>query len=411
MAILILNQRRRAFAPYLSWLEDLDEEVYLYTSPAYGETTEPYALVQVFDNWVTNDRVEIDALRLYEDHPYRLIIALDESDLIRAARLRDRLHLPGQRLDSATAYRDKAVMKSLVRQSVLCPAFRRLDSPLHLYDFVLEHGLPVVVKPVDGMGSMNTEIIWTPEQLNEVWERGLGSGLMVEAYVEGEMYEIDGLMMGQEIRFASVGRYSCQPLEILGKECFVELLSPADPIFQRLVQEVQRVIEALPSPGISTFHCELFHTREDELVLCEIASRTAGGRISESVSAMYGVNLNWEWVRAQCGLPLTLPTSSPPRVAGVYLMPKRPGTVKKLPEALPFDWVTEYVPRVKTGELLDAAHSSVDAVMTVIIVGENSASLQARLSELLRYLEHEVQILPAYKEDTINETPVISRKQ
>lgn len=33
MAVLILNQRRRAFAPYLTWLEDLDEEVYLYTSP------------------------------------------------------------------------------------------------------------------------------------------------------------------------------------------------------------------------------------------------------------------------------------------------------------------------------------------------------------------------------------------
>lgn len=410
MAILILNQRRRAFAPYLTWLEDLEEEVYLYTSSAYGETTEPYAMIQVFNHWTTNDRVEIDALKLYEEHPYRLIIALDESDLIRAARLRERLDLPGQRLESAMAYRDKALMKSLVSQSVLCPAFRRLDSPLHLYDFVQEHGLPVVVKPVDGMGSMNTEIIWTPEQLNEVWERGLGAGLMVEAYIEGEMYEIDGLMMGQEIRFASAGRYSCQPLEILGKECFVELLSSADPIFQRLVQEVQRVIEALPSPGISTFHCELFHTREDELVLCEIASRTAGGRISESVSAMYGVNLNREWVRAQCGLPLTLPTSSPPRVAGVYLMPKRPGTVKNIPDTLPFDWVTEYVPRVKAGELLDAAHSSVDAVMTVIIVGGDSVSLQARLSQLLQYLEREVQILPALKEVAWSEASVIGRK-
>ncbi|WP_339223052.1 hypothetical protein [Paenibacillus sp. FSL H8-0332] len=410
MAVLILNQRRRAFAPYLSWLEDLDEEVYLYTSPAYGETTEPYALVQVFDNWVTNDRVEIDALRLYEDHPYRLIIALDESDLIRAARLRDRLHLPGQRLDSATAYRDKAVMKSLVRQSVLCPAFRRLDSPLHLYDFVLEHGLPVVVKPVDGMGSMNTEIIWTPEQLNEVWERGLGSGLMVEAYVEGEMYEIDGLMMGQEIRFASAGKYSCKPLEILQQDCFVELLSPGCAVYERLVHEVQQVIEALPSPGVSTFHCEMFHTPEDEWVFCEIASRTAGGRISESVSAMYGVNLNREWVRAQCGLQLKLPASSPPQVAGVYLMPKRPGTVKTIPQTLPFEWVKEYVPRVREGEQLDAAHSSVDAVMTVIIVGGDSVSLQARLSQLLQYLEREVQILPALKEVAWSEASVIGRK-
>ncbi|WP_405108690.1 ATP-grasp domain-containing protein [Paenibacillus sp. FSL K6-1217] len=395
MAILILNQRRRAFAPYLTWLEDLDEEVYLYTSSAYGETKEPYALVQVFNNWVTNDRVEIDAIRLYEEHPYRLVIALDESDLIRAARLRERLNLPGQRLGSAMAYRDKAMMKSLASQHVSCPAFRRLASPLHLYDFVLEHGLPVVVKPVDGMGSMNTHVIRTPEQLDEVWERGLGGGLMVEAYVEGEMYEIDGLMMGQEIRFASIGKYSCQPLEILGKECFVELLSPEDPIFQRLVQEVQQVIEALPSPGISTFHCEWFHTREDEWVLCEIASRTAGGRISECISAMYGINLNREWVRGQCGLPLTLPASNPPQVAGVYLMPKRPGRVKRIPGSLPFEWVTEYVPRVKAGEQLDAAHSSVDAVMTVIIVGENSVSLQARLAELLLYLEREVQISPA----------------
>lgn len=392
MAILILNQRRRAFAPYLTWLEDLDEEVYLYTSSAYGETTEPYAIIQVFDNWVTNDRVEIAALRLHQEHPYRLIIALDESDLLRAARLRERLNLPGQGLESAIAYRDKVMMKSLVSKYVSCPAFRRLTSPLHLYDFILEHGLPVVVKPFDGMGSMNTDIIRTPEQLDDVWEHGLGG---VESYVEGEMYEIDGLMVGQEIRFASVGKYSCKPLEILQKECFVELLSSGSPFFQRLVYEVQKVIEALPSPGISTFHCELFHTQDDELVLCEIASRTAGGRISESISAMYNIDLNREWVRGQCGLPLKLPTSSPSRVAGVYLMPKRPGMVKTIPEKLPFEWVTEYVPRVEAGEQLDAADSSVDAVMTVIIVGENSMSLQARLSQLLRYLEREVQILPA----------------
>lgn len=89
-------------------------------------------------------------------------------------------------------------------------------------------------------------------------------------------------------------------------------------------------------------------------------------------------------------------------------MPKRPGTVETIPQTLPFEWVEEYVPRVRAGEQLDAAHSSVDAVMTVIIVGENSASLQARLSQLLRYLEQEVQILPAYKEDTTNEAPVTS---
>ncbi|WP_238654859.1 ATP-grasp domain-containing protein [Paenibacillus piscarius] len=407
MAILILNQRRRAFAPYLSWLEDLDEEIFLYTSPGYGETTEPYAIIRVFEHWVTNDRVEIEALRLHQEHPYRLIIALDESDLIRAARLRERLGLPGQRLESAVAYRDKVVMKSLVSTQLSCPAFRRLASPLDLIDFVQEQGLPVVIKPYDGMGSMNTEIIRNPRQLNEVWERGLGSGLMAEAYVEGEMYEIDGLMMGQEIRFASVGKYSCPPLEILHKECFVELLSPGSAVYQQLVQIVQQVIEILPSPGVSTFHCEMFHTPEDEWIFCEIASRTAGGRISESISAMYDVNLNREWVRGVCGLPLKLPAGSPPGVAGVYLMPRRPGTVKALPQSLPFEWVTEYVPRVREGERLDAAHSSVDAVMTVIIVGEDSASLQSRLSGLLRYLEREVHILPAYKEDT-DEAPVVS---
>ncbi|MGZ4113293.1 MAG: ATP-grasp domain-containing protein, partial [Tumebacillaceae bacterium] len=175
MAILILNRFRASMCKFSEWLAPLNEELYVFM-PELGVADflaqGGYALVKGFDDYRNDGLVEIEALRLHRERPFRAVIALDEADVMRAARIRERLGLPGQHVESATAFRDKVVMKTLLAPHVKCPAFARLTEPFDLHDFVETHGLPVVVKPDDGMGSMNTQVVRTQEQLDSVYRQG-----------------------------------------------------------------------------------------------------------------------------------------------------------------------------------------------------------------------------------------------
>ena len=105
-----------------------------------------------------SDLLEIEAIHLFEEHPYRAIIALDESDIIRAARLREYLGLKGQHLESAIAFRNKCVMKSIAQNhGIPCASFTPLRSVVDLYDFVKKQKLPVILKPIDEMGSIGVK--------------------------------------------------------------------------------------------------------------------------------------------------------------------------------------------------------------------------------------------------------------
>ena len=55
----------------------------------------------------------------------------------------------------------------------------------------------------------------------------------------------------------------------------------------------------------SPFHAEVWHTPEDTLVLCEIASRTGGGEIGQEFMELFGVNLDKTSIQVQCEEPIT----------------------------------------------------------------------------------------------------------
>lgn len=392
MAILILNRFPAKLVFFKEWLQELGEELILFTPSYYEHDFPEYDVVRGFENYVYSSLVEIAALQLHQERPIRRVLALDESDILRAARIRERLGLPGQDVASAVAYRDKVVMKSLLTGQVKCPPYRRLETGVDLYDFVREHGLPLVVKPVDGMGAMNTTLVRTEADLQLLYRKGRLTGMMVEAYVPGEMYEIDGLVAHGSVALVSVGKYNDACLNYQENEgLYIELLHPNEEMYQRMRAMTEQVLEILPTPEHTSFHCEIFHTPDDELVFCEIASRTAGGRISECVRQAYGVELDEAWSKLSCGLDVPLPDTSEPRVlSAVYLIPKQAGRLVEMIESFPFDWVKEYQPRMQPGMVSKGQLAAADTVGSVVFVAQDRAELAARYAELLAYIDRHV---------------------
>ena len=303
LSILIFNRLPHYDVPYNQWLKELNEDLYLMTNTTYAKDFTQYAQVFAFENYDYNSAIEFQALQLYREHPYHTIIATAERDILRAARLREYLGIEGQSWESAIAFRDKVKMKSILSEArIRVPQYARLNSAIDLYAFIQDHHYPVVVKPVDGMGSRNTTVLENDRDTIRYLTKGLEHNLEVEQFIEGEMYHIDGLILNGEIVLCWPSKYLNDCLAFHeGKYLGSYLLSPQNPLTARMQEYVCSVLKVMPTPEHTSFHAEVFHTPDDELVLCEVACRTGGSRICEEYRQAFGVDLTKFSSTSPCG--------------------------------------------------------------------------------------------------------------
>lgn len=132
--ILLLSRQPLATRPLHQWLDRTADDVILLTTPkavagaedVLAEHFPMHRLVDSYHSWSAEQAAE-EAARAYGAE---LVASTSESDVLRAARLRARLGLPGQDVASATAYRDKVVMKRLARAvASACPRSPRSTAP------------------------------------------------------------------------------------------------------------------------------------------------------------------------------------------------------------------------------------------------------------------------------------------
>src|SRR5262245_44404319 len=97
------------------------------------------------------------------------VLALTESAVVPAARLRQSLGLPGLSPESAHACTDKPAMKRAVAAAgVPCAHFVSADEGLAAADIVARLGLPLIVKPARSSGGRGTRRLHTPAAIPAV---------------------------------------------------------------------------------------------------------------------------------------------------------------------------------------------------------------------------------------------------
>lgn len=393
MAILILNRFSQSLGHYEEWLQGIPEKVLFFTS---STTASQYHFdnQSVFEHFRSNWNVELEAIRLFEHRPFHTIIALDEAEILRAARLREYLGLNGQNVESATAYRDKTVMKTLLQKGgIRVPQFARATSSLDIIGFVNTHGFPVIIKPVDGMASRKVTVVQDEGELKEFFRAVPDEPLDIEEFVEGDMYTVDGLIVDHHLAFYSASKYDHGCLSHLSnKTVMYHLLDSGSDYYRTLGLFIQRVIEVLPSPRYSSFHAEVFIKPDGELVLCEIGSRTGGAQLGTAVNTAYGVDLDGTSVRLQVLRPNEKPhfPAQHRTLSGGVFLPQRKGTLVSIPDAFPFDWVMSYVPWGSPGKTFSAPQSSIDCVGSIVVEGATEEVVTMRLNEALNWFETHV---------------------
>jgi hypothetical protein len=391
MAILIINRSRYPKAPYDVLLRSLDREPILLITEFSEGFEGKHEVVERIDRFRRNGNVELRALELGEKYPISHVVATSEYDLVRAAVLRERFGVSGQSPASALAFRDKVLMKDITRDAVDVPRYRRIRSVFDIIDFIRDVGFPVIIKPVDGAGSLNTFVIHGRDDLTRFLDRGEIEGYEIEEFIRGEMYTVDGLYHDGRFVVSWASRYVNDCLSFhRGQQASQVQLGDGHPLAGRLHDFVARLFQVMPMPELTTFHAEVFHTQADRLVLCEVASRTGGGGINELGVHRFGFNVHHAWIKGQCGI-LDDVLQPPPRPSaelfGFVQIPPRPGKLAGMPERIPFEWVAEYSPEDVVGKRFEALAESSDKVATVLVGGSSEDEVVRRMDMVTKWMD------------------------
>jgi len=403
MTVLVLHHRGSlAASPYDQWLADYDGDVLLLCSrenlELIGEDLPDghgYRHAEAIVGYETTGRLEARVRELDAEYHISFIVNCQEYDLERAARLREVLGLPGQWSESVEPFRNKLAMKDTVRAAGIPVAdYQAVECVTDIVGFAEEHGFPLVVKPRNGAGSMDVRVVRSRAELGDLIVDDLGlygelrANLMVESFVPGPMFHVDGLVVDGRLAFAWPSRYLFVEADFAVDRAgrLDVALDRDDPLAGRLLAFVDRVLAAMPSPRTFAFHAEVFLTPDGSLVLCEVACRVGGAAIREVLRALFSVDINEWWVRAAVGLSVPVAPGRLPLVpgsaAGQVFFTKRAGAVRALPGPPPFPWVVKATVVVRPGQVVSSAAYTSDAVAFFVVIAPDRAAVERRLRQV-----------------------------
>ncbi len=399
--VLLLSRQPLSKRPLQEWLEGTAGQVVLLTTPkavtgaqdVLAEYFPDHHLVDDYNSWGAEHAAELAARRFGVGG----IASTSEHDVLRAARLRERLGLPGQSVASATAYRDKVVMKETLRAAGIgVPEFTAVDSPGDLLAFTERHGFPVVVKPRFGAGADGVSIVRDAKDVEAFWagERQasppfLPGQWMAETFVAGDFFHVDGIMRAGRTVHCWPSQYNGGIAEHVRDATVLSsvLLPGGDERLEVLRELTAAVITALPAaPHPLAFHLEAWIDPRGRTVVCEIASRAGGGLIAETYERAFGVQLAREGLRAQCGSDLRLSgqPDAPGEAHGWTLLPPGHGTFTPPGEPCPVPGV-ELELRMKAGAVGDGLSLAGQAAAGALVTGRTPQEVRDRVADLARW--------------------------
>ncbi|ELE7142572.1 ATP-grasp domain-containing protein [Vibrio cholerae] len=326
------------------------------------------------------------------------VFACAEFDLYRAERIKQWLGLDFTAESDLRIFRNKIAMKDHFNDhGIKTSKYAAVKSVLDIYDFANKHGFPLVVKQQEGGGGVGTKILRSLEEIQDFSHANFRTNgftepsLMVESYVNGKLYHVDGVVFNGEVLYVSCGEYINGLIENFEEGgALGSSLVPANSSIHNLLSRVnQQVIDSTHVSSPFTFHSEYF-IDGDSVTLCEIACRTGGACINETNSVIRGVDIN-AWLINTMYAQKQEPIS--PRnmdLSGGWVVSSighKSRTVKKIANECKLPFILSYKPRVNAGQHLTPAVSNIQGLCDAIFTADTQEEVLASYNEFGAWLQ------------------------
>jgi biotin carboxylase len=223
---------------------------------------------------------------------------------VQLAQVRARLELKGLTVDAAENFRDKARMKTALRNAGLpCAKHKLVATKEAALRFAEEIGYPIVVKPPAGAGAKATFRVDDAKSMGEaidVSRPAVGREVLLEEFVVGEEHSFDTVCIRGRPVWHSLSRYTPTPLDVL-RNPWIQwcVMIPRDvdaPKWDDVRRVGFRALEVL-GQGTGVSHMEWFRRKNGSVAISEIAARPPGAQFCTLISYAHDFDFYKAWAR------------------------------------------------------------------------------------------------------------------
>ena len=233
------------------------------------------------------------------------IVGILEPLQVQLGELREHFEVEGTNVSTARRFRDKALMKDVLRENGIPVARHQLVREwADAEAFVRKVGFPVVLKPPAGMGCKATWRVNDAEELRAAVAASRPSHnnpTLAEEFLRGREFSFETITIGGRPRFHSISHYLPTPLTVMENPwiqwCVLEPRDIHGADYDPIRAVGIRVIEALGLEDGFT-HMEWFQRDDGSLAVGEIAARPPGANIVRLTGLCYDVDMYRAWARA-----------------------------------------------------------------------------------------------------------------
>ena len=236
--------------------------------------------------------------------PVERLLAVLEQLQVPLAQVREHLNIAGMDPVTASNFRDKAQMKTVLRAAgVPCARHKLAVSTGDALELAERVGFPLVVKPPAGAGAKSTFRLDDHADLR-AWLDTVPPApdrpAQMEEFLTGDEGSYDSVMVDGQVVWDSVSNYLPTPLEVLRNPWMQwVVLLPRDvggPEYAGIRGVAPQALKAL---GLTTglTHMEWFRRPDGSVAVSEVGARPPGAQITSMLCYAHDFDLYTAWAR------------------------------------------------------------------------------------------------------------------
>jgi biotin carboxylase len=268
-------------------------------------------------------------------HRIDRVECLWEPGVVLAARLREALGVPGLDVDTATAFRNKEIMKQrLDAAGIRTPRHVAVRTIAGCWEAAERIGFPIILKPIAGAGSADTYRVDDADQLRQVLPRlEHVAEVSVEEFVDGEEFTFDTIAIQGKPAYTNIAWYRPRPLVARSTEWIspqvVALRDVEREDLQGGVEMGHAVLKALGFESGFT-HMEWYRKADGEVVFGEIGGRPPGAHQVDQMNYACDIDVFRGWGEAVVFGRLSEEIERRYNVANIYKRAKGNGRIHRI---------------------------------------------------------------------------------